>query len=241
MPGGDEVRIWTGSGTVDNALSSGELYVQGDLEVDGSIYGDGANITGVTAAAGWTDGGTNVYVTTTTDNVGVGTTAPASGNKLHVEGQCVTGDTLLPILRKVKGQGLRVKAYHLPTNPTKEAHMKFPYEDLTVWQKAMELVEQIYHLTKIFPKDEQYGLTSQIRRAAISISVNIAEGKGRFHRKEYKQFLYNARGSLYETTTLRQLAKQLGYLREQNYQNLRQRAEVILSQLSGLINYLKEE
>ena len=119
--------------------------------------------------------------------------------------------------------------------------MRFAYEELTVWQQAVELAERIYTITKTFPRDEQFGLTSQIRRAAVSISLNIAEGKGRYHRKEYKQFLYNARGSLYETATLLLLATKLGYLKESAYEELRQVTQRILSQLSGLVNYLKEE
>lgn len=73
----DEVRIWTGTGTDSNAASAGELYVQGDLEVDGTLYGDGSGLTNL-GASGWTDGGANVYTTATTDNVGIGTTTPST-------------------------------------------------------------------------------------------------------------------------------------------------------------------
>lgn len=91
----DEVRIWTGAGSDAQALGAGELYVEGDLEVDGSIYGNGANITGITSSAGWTDGGTNVYLTTLTDNVGIGTSQPVRsldilGNGIGVN---AAGDT----------------------------------------------------------------------------------------------------------------------------------------------------
>lgn len=86
---GGVVKIWTGVGTDNNATSAGELYVQGDLEVDGSIYGDGANITGIGAAGGWTDGGTNVYVTAKGDNVAVGTTILSTG-KLTIAGNGTT-------------------------------------------------------------------------------------------------------------------------------------------------------
>jgi hypothetical protein len=78
--GAGAVRIWTGSGTDTNATAAGELYVQGDLEVDGTLYGDGSGLTGtsgLTMAGGWTDGGTNVYTSTTTDNVAIGTTTPS--------------------------------------------------------------------------------------------------------------------------------------------------------------------
>src|ERR1041385_2410227 len=76
---GDEMRIWTGAGTDTNATAAGELYVEGDLEVDGTIYGDGTGITGaVQNGGGWFDGGANVFLSTTTDNVGIGTTTPST-------------------------------------------------------------------------------------------------------------------------------------------------------------------
>jgi four helix bundle protein len=81
--------------------------------------------------------------------------------------------------------------------------------DLTVWQRAMELSESIYILTKTFPKDEIYGLTSQLRRAGISIASNIAEGRGRGTTGEFKQFLCIAQGSTYEVHTQLLLAKRL--------------------------------
>ncbi len=75
------------------------------------------------------------------------------------------------------------------------------YRDLRVWQEAVNLAESCYHLTKTFPKDELYGMTSQIRRASVSIAANIAEGYGRKNRREYVQFLYIAQGSLKELET----------------------------------------
>ncbi|RPI59311.1 MAG: four helix bundle protein, partial [Planctomycetaceae bacterium] len=72
------------------------------------------------------------------------------------------------------------------------------YKDLQVWQKSMELAGQIYEATQKFPADERFGLTSQLRRAAVSVPSNIAEGYGRGTRKDYKRFLQVARGSLYE-------------------------------------------
>jgi four helix bundle protein len=69
------------------------------------------------------------------------------------------------------------------------------FRDLTIWQKSVELVIEIYRITKEFPKEETYGLVSQMRRAAISIPSNAAEGFRRFHNKEYKQFLYISSGS----------------------------------------------
>ncbi|WP_367115604.1 four helix bundle protein [Thiohalocapsa sp.] len=90
------------------------------------------------------------------------------------------------------------------------------YRDLEVWQKSMDMVEEIYRLTKRFPKDEMFGLTSQIRRASVSVPANIAEGYGRLHRKEYINHLSIAQGSLLEAETHLQIAVRLEYLdREQ--------------------------
>ena len=86
------------------------------------------------------------------------------------------------------------------------------YEDLVVWQKAMLLAKRVYCVQKQLPKEEIYGLGDQIRRAAVSIPSNIAEGFGRDTDKEFKHFLSIARGSLFETKTQLQLAENLGYL-----------------------------
>jgi four helix bundle protein len=83
------------------------------------------------------------------------------------------------------------------------------FRDLLVWQKSMELAIEVYKLTKYFPREEIYGLTSQIRRAAVSIPSNIAEGQGRLNKKEFQQFLGIARGSTYELQTQLELAKAL--------------------------------
>ena len=86
------------------------------------------------------------------------------------------------------------------------------YRELIVWQKGVALVTEVYRLTTNFPKQEIYGLTSQIRRSAASIPANIAEGQGRSSRGEFKQFLGHARGSLYELETHILVAGNLGYL-----------------------------
>jgi four helix bundle protein len=85
------------------------------------------------------------------------------------------------------------------------------YMDLIGWQKAMDLVTEIYRLTKTLPKDEIFGLTSQLRRAAVSIPSNIAEGQGRISKGEFRVFLGNARGSLSELETQIMIAKNLEY------------------------------
>jgi four helix bundle protein len=88
--------------------------------------------------------------------------------------------------------------------------MSSTYTDLEVWQGAMELAVKIYQLTIVFPKTEIYGLTSQLRRAAVSVPSNIAEGKGRSSDKELVQFLCHSRGSLFEIETQLSIAEKLG-------------------------------
>ncbi len=76
--------------------------------------------------------------------------------------------------------------------------MSYAYQDLVVWQKAMDFVIQIYEITKRFPREEAYGLSAQLRRAAVSIPSNIAEAQGRLTEGEFRQFLGHSRGSLLE-------------------------------------------
>jgi four helix bundle protein len=85
---------------------------------------------------------------------------------------------------------------------------------LVAWQKAVELVTHIYQLTRTFPKEEMFGLTSQIRRAAVSIPSNIAEGRGKSSKGEFQQYLDHARSSLYELETQLTIARNLGYLKD---------------------------
>ena len=112
-------------------------------------------------------------------------------------------------------------------------------ENLQVWQKEMALVTEVSQLTKSFPKDESYGLTSQLRRAAVSVPVTIAEGKGRYHRKEYVQFLDMARGSIYEAMTLVRVAQELGYVPTTHGATLLTRCSEITAMLNGLIRSLQ--
>ena len=88
------------------------------------------------------------------------------------------------------------------------------YRDLEVWKISMQLAREVYQITEGMPKHEVYGLTSQIRRASVSVPANIAEGYGRNHRKEYVQFLGVANGSLKELETLLLLAHDLNYLND---------------------------
>ncbi|MDD3647780.1 MAG: four helix bundle protein [Candidatus Dojkabacteria bacterium] len=115
----------------------------------------------------------------------------------------------------------------------------FSFENLEVWQLAVELNNKVFELTKEFPKTEEYSLTSQIRRSALSVSLNIAEGKGRYHKKEFVQFLYLSRGSLYEVITCIRIAQQREYINKIEDSSIITLCSNILSKLSGLINYLK--
>ncbi|QFZ53824.1 four helix bundle protein [Oceanihabitans sp. IOP_32] len=89
------------------------------------------------------------------------------------------------------------------------------FEDLKIWQKAMDITENCYKATDNFPKEEKYGLTSQLRRSAVSISSNIAEGAGRNTNGEFKQFLGIANGSSYELLTQLYLSKRLNLITEE--------------------------
>ena len=91
------------------------------------------------------------------------------------------------------------------------------YKDLIVWQKAMDLVVLVYQITSLFPKEELYGLTNQVRRAAVSIPSNIAEGQARKSTLEFKHFLSIARGSLAEVETQLLIAARLNYLTEEQF------------------------
>jgi four helix bundle protein len=102
----------------------------------------------------------------------------------------------------------------------------------------MALVKDVYLCTQNFPKSELYGLTSQLRRAAVSIPSNIAEGQGRFSKGEFKQFLGHARGSLLELETQILIAQQLGYLPTERTQNLLDRAAEAGRVLNGLLSSL---
>ncbi|MEX1255513.1 MAG: four helix bundle protein [Dehalococcoidia bacterium] len=108
------------------------------------------------------------------------------------------------------------------------------YRDLEVWKRSIDLVEQIYRVSKSFPQSERFGLTSQIRRAAVSVPANIAEGAARTGTGEYLQFLSVASGSLAEVETLLTLAHRLELLAEQELSKLQERSAEIGRMLSGL-------
>ena len=114
------------------------------------------------------------------------------------------------------------------------------FSDLRVWRRAMELAVNVYRSTATFPHEEIYSLTQQMRRAAVSIPSNIAEGKGRGSRRDFRQFLFNARGSLLELQTQIMIAQRLGYLSKMDANELLGCAAGVGKSLSGLINYLSE-
>jgi four helix bundle protein len=113
------------------------------------------------------------------------------------------------------------------------------YSDLQVWQAAMDLAEDIYRITKTFPKEETYGLTVQLRRAAVSVPSNIAEGKGRSTQKELAQFLCHSRGSLFEIETQITLARRLGYIDVAQMDAIRQKTVRVGQLLNGLLRSIR--
>ncbi len=119
----------------------------------------------------------------------------------------------------------------------KEGKMQ-SYKDLIVYQKGYKLSLEIYRVTNNFPKEELYGIVSQMRRSAISIPCNIAEGYRRGHRKEYIQFLHIAQGSCGELETLLSLSKDLEFLEGRTFNNLYQSQDEISRLLGGLIKSL---
>lgn len=112
------------------------------------------------------------------------------------------------------------------------------YRDLELWQKSIELVKRVYGLTKKYPKQETYGLVSQMRRAAVSIPSNIAEGFRRFHNKEYKQFLYVSSGSCAELETQLTISKELAYITQDEEAALLERLDHIGRMRTNLIKTL---
>jgi len=118
--------------------------------------------------------------------------------------------------------------------------MGYAYKDLIVWQKAITMVTEVYRHTQSFPREETYGLTGQVRRSAVSVASNIAEGQGRLSRREFRQFLGQARGSLIEMETQLMIAKNLGYLRAESAERLTAASGEISRLLHGLIKSMQQ-
>jgi four helix bundle protein len=113
------------------------------------------------------------------------------------------------------------------------------YKDLLAWQKSMDLVTAVYRASQGFPKEEIFGLVSQIRRSAVSMPSNIAEGHARTSRKEFQYFLSNARGSLAQLETQLTIAHQLAYIDEAGINQLLDRVGEVGRILNGLLTALK--
>ena len=115
------------------------------------------------------------------------------------------------------------------------------FRDLRVWQQAIEFALAVYRASEKFPKHEVYGLSQQMRRAAVSIASNIAEGKGHRSDREFRHFLFHARGSLMELETQILLADKLQYLSAEQSKFLQDMATQVGRSLTGLINSLTEQ
>ncbi len=115
------------------------------------------------------------------------------------------------------------------------------YKDLDVWKNNRLLVKSVYQLSKLFPKDEQYGLTNQIRRAVVSIPSNIAEGCGRNHFKDSIQFFFIARASLYELETQLIVSNDLECISEQQLTTILEQVTRCKKLLNGFINYYQKQ
>ncbi|MDD2710512.1 MAG: four helix bundle protein [Verrucomicrobiae bacterium] len=113
------------------------------------------------------------------------------------------------------------------------------YRDLFAWQKAMSLVTEIYRMTGMFPKEEIYGITSQMRRCAVSIPSNIAEGYGRHSRDDYLRFLQMAMSSLFEIQTQMEIAMNLKYVEKNQFDEVYQSSREIERILAGLIQSVR--
>jgi len=115
------------------------------------------------------------------------------------------------------------------------------WKDLDVWKDSHKLVKEIYKVTAVFPKEEIYGLTSQVKRASISVPANIVEGFSRNTTKEYIHFLYNSRGSLEEMRYHILLAQELQFMSVEEHESLEGKAEKVSKMLNGLIASLERK
>jgi four helix bundle protein len=122
-----------------------------------------------------------------------------------------------------------------PKNGARTRH----YRDLLVWQKAMELARSVYKETESLPKAELYGLQAQMRRAAVSVPSNIAEGHGRLDDGYFRQFLATARGSLFELQTQMELACDLKFLNEHTTREMMNSCEEVARLINGLLGALE--
>ena len=117
----------------------------------------------------------------------------------------------------------------------------FRFEKLEVWQKAVEYAGRVYEVTRAFPDDERFGLISQMRRASVSVSSNLAEGSGRNSDRDFARFVEIAYGSLMETISQAQIAKIQNFIQDGNFDELYQRADQLARMLSGLRSTLLKD
>ena len=113
------------------------------------------------------------------------------------------------------------------------------FKDLKIWQKGIEIVKDVYDITKSFPKEELYGLTSQMRRCVVSIPSNIAEGFKRYHNKEFKQFLYITLGSSAELETQLVISEELKYINEREVEKICEKLDHLSKMITVLMRKLK--
>jgi four helix bundle protein len=116
-----------------------------------------------------------------------------------------------------------------------------PHEKLDVWRKAIDFVIEVYRATEAFPKEEKFGLTAQVRRAAVSVPANIAEGAARSSNKEFAYFLSNAQGSASEVETELLIAHRLGYLTETKFLALGAKQDDLGRMLIGLARHVRNK
>ena len=119
--------------------------------------------------------------------------------------------------------------------------MSYFFKDLVVWQEAKNFVLEVYEISDSFPRPEIYGMTSQLRRAVVSIASNIAEGQGRLTKGEFIQFLGHARGSLLETVTQLEISAGRKYLTPERLDEIEKKAFQLLRILNALIDSLREQ
>lgn len=115
------------------------------------------------------------------------------------------------------------------------------FEDLETWQIAHSLVLEIYRITRRYPKDELYGIVSQLRRAALSITSNNAEGFSRYHYNDKIRFYYNARGSVSEVRNCLRLSRDMDYITKEKYRDLSDGMEKVLRMINGLIRSIEKQ
>lgn len=117
--------------------------------------------------------------------------------------------------------------------------MSFRFEELKIWKESVAFTGEIYRITKKFPKSEQFGLASQLNRAAVSISLNIAEGEGRRSDSDLSRFIHIAIGSLYEVVTILHIALGQEYIDKHEFDHLYKRCEQLSKMMHAFRNYLK--